>query len=396
MINKKTIKAYALKNAVEHSGKANSNSVLNSLFHVGLKKSNIKKTILIIQEVIKEVNKLDKQEQKKQLSKFEKQISHRKEREGLPLLPGAKKGKVITRMPPSPSGPLTLGHILTIGPNFLYVKKYGGKFYIRIEDTNPENIYKPAYKMIKEESKWLTNGKAKIIIQSERMNLYYKYAEKLIKKQAAYVCTCSAEKFREYVAEKKDCPCRKNNVEQNIEKWRAMLKDLKPGEAVVRFKSDMKHKNPAFRDFPLARINLTPHPLQGKKYRVWPLMNLSVTTDDIEMGITHMIRGKDHRDNAERQKMIFKVFGKKYPWNAYIGRLHFKDIEISASKMRQGIESGKYKGWDDPRLPTAASLKKQGYKPESFWKFVEQRGISEVDKIISKEDFFEVLDRFNK
>src|SRR4030042_256112 len=84
---------------------------------------------------------------------------------------------------------------------------------------------------------------------------------------------------------------------------------FREGQAVLRFKSDMKHKNPAMRDFPLARIVLTEHPRQKNKYRVWPLMNLAVTVDDIEMKMTHIIRGKDHLDNAKRQEMIYKVLG---------------------------------------------------------------------------------------
>ena len=175
-------------------------------------------------------------------------------------------------------------------------------------------------------------------------------------------------------------------------------KGYEMGGAVLRFKSDIKNKNPAMRDFPLARINTTKHPLVGNKYRVWPLMNLSVVTDDIELGMTHIIRGKDHKDNAERQKMMYKVLGKEktFPWSGFIGRLHFKDLEMSASKMRRDIEDGKYSGWDDEKLPTAASFKKQGYKPKVFWKYVEQRGISEADKIISKKDFFKVLEDFKK
>lgn len=171
--------------------------------------------------------------------------------------------------------------------------------------------------------------------------------------------------------------------------------NYKEGEVVLRFKSDLNNPNPAFRDFPLARINETPHPLQKKKYRVWPLMNLAVPIDDIEMKMTHMIRGKDHKDNEPKQRMIFRILGKEYPWTAYIGRIHFKDLEMSKSAIRKDIEQGKYKGWDDPRLPTAASLKNK-YKPEAFWKFTEQRGISEADKIISQKDFFEVLDNFQK
>jgi glutamyl-tRNA synthetase len=353
-----------------------------------------------VNKILKEVNSLSIDEQEKEFVKLEKLVGHRKVREGLPELPNAKKGKVIMRMSPSPSGALTLGHILTILPNFLYVQKYGGKFYIRIEDTNPENIYKPAYKMIEEESKWLCKNKVKIIIQSKRMNLYYKYAEKLIDKGFAYVCECGKEEFKEFILKKKACSCRSLDKKQQKERWKKMLdeKGYKQGQAVLRFKSNMKDNNPAMRDFPLARINTKKHPLQGNKYKVWPLMNLAVTIDDIEQGMTHIIRGKDHMDNAKRQKMLYIALGieKQYPWIAFIGRLHFSDFEMSASKIRKAIESGKYKGWSDKRLPTASSLKKQGYKPEAFYKFVEQRGISEVDKVISKKDFFEVLEQFNK
>jgi glutamyl-tRNA synthetase len=122
-------------------------------------------------------------------------------------------------------------------------------------------------------------------------------------------------------------------------------------------------------------------------------MNLAVPVDDIEMKMTHIIRAKEHRDNAERQKMIFDALGKKYPWAAFVGRYKFKDMELSATKITQGIKSKKYKGWDDPRLPTIQALKKK-YKPEAFWKLAEHRGLSEVDKVIDKKDFFELLDKF--
>ncbi|MFA5174290.1 MAG: glutamate--tRNA ligase family protein [Candidatus Pacearchaeota archaeon] len=397
-IKQESIRAYTLKNAVEHEGKAVSGSVIPGLFNCGLQKEQIKEIMPLVEDVVKQVNKLSLDSQKKEFDKLKHLIGHRPEREGLPELENAKKGKVITRMAPSPSGPFHIGHILTIGPNFLYARKYNGKFYLRIEDTNPENIYPKAYKMLENEIKWLCNNQVEIVIQSNRMSLYYKYLEKLFDKNAVYVCTCSVEDFKKYSDKKKDCPCRSLTEREQFLRWKKMLdkNGYGQGEAVVRFKSGMQLSNPAMRDFPLARINLTKHPLQGNKYRVWPLMNLSVSVDDIETKVTHIIRGKDHMDNAERQKMIFKALGKKYPWTAFIGRLNFKDLELSTTQMRKDIEAGKYSGWDDLRLPTAASLKKQGYKPEAFWKFVEQRGISEVDKVISKEDFYKVLDDFNK
>ena len=173
-------------------------------------------------------------------------------------------------------------------------------------------------------------------------------------------------------------------------------KGYQPGEVVLRFKSDMKNKNPALRDFPLARINLETHPRQKKKYRIWPLMNLSVAVDDMEMKMTHIIRGKDHRDNAKRQELIFEVFNKTYPWTGYLGRYHFTDMILSTSEFRKGIEEGIYSGWDDPKLPTVISLKKRGYNAIAFHKMAEHIGISEVDKKNTKEDFFKKLNSFNK
>jgi len=395
----KKIKAYALKNALAHEGKAMQGPVVSSLFNEGLKTGEVGKYAKKISEIILEVNSLSAEEQEKEFAKLEKKVHEREVREGLEELPDVDKKKgVVMRFAPSPSGPFHVGHALTFCLNLLYVKKYKGKLYLRIEDTNPENIYPKAYQMLEDEARWLSEKKVNVIIQSNRMPLYYKYAETLIEKKAAYVCTCSQKKFKEFADKKKDCPCRKLGISENMERWNKMLNPKKyiEGEAVLRFKSDMKHKNPAMRDFPLARINETKHFLQGNKYKVWPLMNLSVSVDDIELGMTHIIRGKDHRDNAERQKLIYKVLGKKFPWTAFLGKIHFKDMELSMTKMREDVEKGKYKGWSDKRLPTIASLRKQGYRPEAFWKFAEQVGLSESDKVMDREEYFRLLDNFNK
>lgn len=396
------IRAYALKNAVSHGGKANSGAVVSALFNEGLEKSGVKDVMPKIQKAITEINKLNINEQKSELEKSNEFLSEREVREGLPELPNAEKG-VVMRFAPSPSGALHIGHALTACLSYAYVKKYGGKFIVRIEDTNPENIYPKAYDLIKKDSEFLFEGKAKIYIQSERMEIYYKYAKKLIRDGHAYVCSCSGDAFREIAKEKKDCPCRELSVKENKERWEDMFdkKGFQVGEAILRFKTPENHNgmqnpNPAMRDFPLARINDTPHPLQKKKYRVYPLMNLSVTADDIEMKMTHIIRAKDHKDNAKRQRMIYEVLGKTYPWEGYLGKWKFTDMELSASKITQDIKDGKFSGWDDPRLPTVQALAKKGYKPEAFLKIAEHRGISEVDKVIDKKDFFDMLDKFNK
>ena len=373
--------------------------MISSLFNEGLKKEGLKTYGPKIKEIVDEINSLSFKEQKDALEKVKDQLQVRPKREGLSELPDVSKKGVVMRFAPSPSGPLHIGHALTACLSYLYVKKYGGTFYVRIEDTNPENIDKDSYRLIQQDANFLFEKKARIIIQSERMNLYYTYAEKLLNKKKVYVCTCSGDDFRIFSQKKKDCPCKKLSKKEHILRWKHMLdkKGYKEGEAVLRFFSSMAHKNPAMRDFPLARINETPHPKQKRKYRVWPLMNLAVTVDDIELKMTHIIRGKDHRDNSLRQNMVYEALGmKKFPWVFFLGIKKFKDLNLSSTVMKEKIDEGVYSGWDDKRLPTIVSLKKQGYHPEAFWKFSELVGLSQSDSIMDKKEYFKLLDSFNK
>src|SRR3989344_7059490 len=341
-IPEKKIKAYALKNAIAHDGKANQGAVISALFNEGMKKEEVKNYLKIISEIIKEVNSLSIEEQEKEYEKLKDEVSEREIREGLSELPNVPKTGVVMRFRPAPSGPLHIGHIISNMINSLYVKKYGGKFYIIIDDTNPEETLFEAYKNIKEDCDWIFGNVYEYFNASDRMKIYYEYAEKLINKNASYVCVCPQEKFKKFAEQKKECPCRKSQIKDNLEKWKKMLdkNGFSEGEAVLRFKSNMQDSNPAMRDFPLARINLHEHPRQKKKYRVWPLMNLSVTADDIELKITHIIRGKDHADNAKRQEMIYKALGfeKKFPWTFFIGKIKFTDIVLSKRKLNTAIK----------------------------------------------------------
>jgi len=400
MIDEKYIWAYSLKNAIEHDGKAVVGSVIPALFNHGLTKDKIKDIMPQVNEIIKKVNLMGSDKQNEEYEKYFDLIGHRPERgDELPELPNVGKNGVIMRFAPAASGQLHLGHVIAGIPTSLYIKKYGGTFYVRIEDTNPEKTDPESYSGFKRDLDWLFGNVSEYIIQSDRLPLYYKYAEKLIEKDAGYVCTCENEKFKELINKKKSCPCRKNSIKENLILWKKMLdkNGFKDGEAVLRFKSDIQNPNPALRDFPLARINSNKHPRQGNKYKVWPLMNLSVTVDDIELKMTHIIRGKDHMDNSIRQKMMYKVLGEEhFPTTLFVGRVKFTDLILSKRKIKAAIEEGGYEGWDDVRLPTVVTLMKRGYQPEAFYKFTIQRGVSEVDKVLTQKDLFKIIDEFNR
>lgn len=396
-------KAYALKNAISYSGKPNSGAVLSALFNEGLEKNQVKEFMPKIQKIIDEVSKLSIEEQKKEFEKLKQYVSHREERVGLPELPDVPKTGVVMRYRPAPSGPMHVGHIISNLVSSLYVEKYGGKFYVIFDDTDPETIQKEAYEKLKEDCNWIFGNVHKFLISSDRMNLYYEYAKKLINSGTAYVCECNQKDFKENISKSIPCNCRNKTISQNIKDWEKMLskKGFKHGEAVLRFKTPEKYgginnSNPAMRDFPLARINEHTHPIQKNKYRVWPLMNLVVPVDDIELNMTHIIRGKDHKDNAKRQKMIFEIFDKIYPWTFFIGRIKFKDLVLSKRNITELIKKGVYSGWDDPKLPTVSSLRKRKFTREEFKKFIEGRGLSESDKIISSKDFFDIIKNNSK
>lgn len=400
MIKKDTIRAYALKNALEHQGKATIGSIINSLFNHGLKKDKIKDIMPQVQEVLNKINNWDLEVQKMKFEGVKDLVGYRAVREGLPELPDVGKKGVVMRFRPAPSGPLHIGHIISNLLSSLYVKKYGGKFYVIIDDTDSKTVMRDSYKNIKKDCDWIFGNVLEYINSSDRIEIYYKYVLELIKKNKAYVCVCDKEKFKKMILAKEPCSCRSLNKTEQLKRWKKMLSrekdNYKEGGAVLRFKSDIKDSNPAMRDFPLARINEKKHPIQGNKYRVWPLMNLSVAVDDMEYKMTHVIRGKDHGDNAKRQKLIFEVFKKKYPWTFFIGRIKFSDLVLSKRKINEMIEKGDFIGAEDERLPTIASLRKRGYKKEAFENFVEQRGLTEVDKVISGKNFFKVIDDFNK
>ncbi len=393
------IRKYALDNAVKFEGKANPGAVIGKVLKEDPSlKENMKEVSKEINSIVKEINSLGLEKQKKELEKYAKELPKKKpeKKKGLKELKNAGK-KIMMRFEPSPSGPMHLGHAYALSLNSEYARKYDGKLILRIADTNPENIYEPAYEFLPEDGKWLTKDNiSKVVVQSDNLGKYYDYAEKLVSMGKAYVCECSSDKFRELIFKKKACPCRGLDKKEHEERYAKMFSSYKPGEAVLRLKTEINHPNPAMRDFPLMRVNEHEHPRQGTRFRVWPLMNLAVFVDDVELGITHVLRAKDHMDNAKRQEYLYNYLGKPIPETVFIGKINFEGMPMSCSKVRLLIEEGKYSGWDDIRLPFLSALRRRGYQPDAFIKYALDVGVTQTDKSVDRDEFFKALNHFNK
>ncbi len=396
------MRGFVLKNALDFGGSVNPKAVLGLVLrsHPELKK-DVPSVLKEIETVVKEVDGLSPEDIKEELEKVApellREVAPEKVKGPLKELPNATKGKVVVRIAPSPSGTLHIGHAYGASLNYEYAKMYGGKFILRIEDTNPENIYDKAYELIEEDAKWLTEDHvAEVVVQSERLGLYYDAAEALVAAGNAYVCECNADTWREMKNDGKACACRELEVKEQQVRYAKMFDEYVEGEAVLRLKTDIQHKNPAMRDFAIMRINQHVHPKTGKDNRVWPLMVLSVAVDDHDLGITHVLNGKDHTDNAKKEAMIMKMLGWGVPEYKHWGRINFEGFTISSSKTRIAIEQNEYTGWDDIRLPFMPALRRRGYQPEAFRKFATEIGLSLNDKSVTREEFWKMVNAFNK
>ena len=230
--------------------------------------------------------------------------------------------------------------------------------------------------------KWLGIVPDEIIYQSDRFEIYYDIARQLIEKGAAYMCTCDGAAFKELKDACKPCPCRNNSIEENLELW-DKFSSMEAGEAVLRIKTDIAHKNPAIRDWVAMRLEDHEHPRLGTKYRIYPMMNFSVSVDDHLLGLTHILRGKDHLANTEKQKYLYNHMGWEYPEAIHYGRLKMEDIPLSTSKALAGIESGEYSGWDDPRLGTLRAIARRGIDPRTIYQLITEMGVKMADSAIS-------------
>ncbi|MCU0860511.1 MAG: glutamate--tRNA ligase, partial [Thermoplasmata archaeon] len=378
-----TVRKYALQNAVQFGGKATMGSVLGKVMAENPDlRQKAKEVSSVAKDIIAAVNRLTPEQQKSALMEAAPELLEKKERVRETGLPDLKNvtGEVRMRMAPNPSGPLHIGHSRMAILNDEYVKRYGGICYNRFEDTDPARIDPSGYDSIPADFDWLGVKIHKTIIQSERFETYYEVAKKLVEMGKAYVCTCRPEVWRDLKNHKKPCPHRELPVEDQMLGLDKMFDgSFKPEEASVVVKTDLNHPNPAIRDFVALRIDDTPHPRTGTKYRVYPLMNLAVAVDDHLLDLTHVLRGKDHLNNTYRQEYIYDYLGWKKPEYIHYGRVSIEDAVLKTSITSKGIKEGQFTGWDDPRLGTIAALRRRGIRPEAIRRYWVETGIKEVD-----------------
>ncbi len=378
-----TIRKFALQNAVFFKGKANPKAVVGKVLGGCPElRSKAGEITPLINSIVEEVNAMGLEAQTKALEQMDSSLLVKEKKERVYELPELKNvdGKVVMRIAPGPSGPLHIGHTRVSILNDEYVKRYGGDLVLRFEDTNPEKIDPNAYDMIPEDLDWLGVKCNKTFIQSDRFPLYYDYTRKLLEMGHAYVCTCDGDHWRHLKEQREACPCHDLPVETQLERYDKFLAgDYADGEAVVVVKTDLKHPNPAVRDFVALRLVRHPHPRTGDKYIAYPMMNLSVAIDDHEMGMTHVIRGKDHLNNTNRQEYIFDYFGWKKPEYFHYGLVNIPDTVLKTSIIKQAIKDGEYSGWDDVRTGTVRALERRGIRSDAIRRYWVEAGMKSVD-----------------
>lgn len=389
---KMVILKYCLQNAVLHGGTANAGAVMGKVMaempefrnSVGMVKHEIEKAV-------RSVNYISPEEQRRRLGKLEPKAKkpEKRAKEGLPELDGAVAGRVVTRFAPCPSGPLNLLQTLrALMLSYLYARKYRGKFLLRFEDTDPSpgKIKREFYDMIREDIRYLDVKWDDEVTESENMERFYEYAETLIDGGFAYVDFTPAEKFKQLKQKKQDPDTRDATKEDNMTAWKDMLAGkYEEGKAVLRFKTSMQDKNPAFRDPVIFRIARSKHPIVGDRYFVWPLYNFANVIEDHESGITHVFRGKEHEHNTYIQDKIYMALGWEPPLVVNFGMIYLPGVKEHTRDIKEKIKAGKYSGWDDPRLHTISALRRRGFQGKAFHEVAVTAGLSKSDIRFSME-----------
>ena len=290
---------------------------------------------------------------------------------------------VHTRFPPEPNGYLHIGHAKAILLSYGIAKKYGGKFNLRFDDTNPTKEKSEFVESIKADVKWLgADWEDRLFFASDYFEQMYEAAVKLIKKGKAYVCDLTAEEIREYrgtlTEPGKDSPYRNRSVEDNLRLFEEMRAGkYADGEKVLRAKIDMASPNINMRDPIIYRVAHMTHHNTGDKWCIYPMYDFAHPIEDAIEGITHSLCTLEFEDHRPLYDWVVREL--EYPMpprQIEFAKLYLTNVVTGKRYIKKLVEEGIVDGWDDPRLVSIAALKRRGFTPESIKMFVDLCGIS--------------------
>jgi len=305
---------------------------------------------------------------------------------------GKNSGKVITRFPPEPNGYLHIGHAKSICLNFGIAEEYGGTCHLRFDDTNPDKEDQAYIDAIRQDIHWLGfDWGEQEFHAADYFEKMYAYAEDLVRAGMAYVDDSNAEEIRRQrgtlTEPGRESPWRNRSVEENLELLRRMRRgDFPDGDRVLRAKIDMASPNLNMRDPTLYRIRRATHHRTGDSWCIYPMYDFAHCLEDAIEGITHSICTLEFEDHRPLYDWVLDNLPVPcHPQQIEFARLNLTHTVMSKRKLLTLVEKNLVGGWDDPRLPTLAGLRRRGYTPESIRNFCRRIGVAKRDSTVAVE-----------
>ena len=297
---------------------------------------------------------------------------------------------VHTRFPPEPNGYLHIGHAKSILLNYGLAKEYNGKFNMRFDDTNPTKEKSEFVESIKADIKWLgADWEDRLFFASDYFGQMYEAAIKLIKKGKAYVCDLTADEIRQYrgtlTEPGKESPYRNRSVEENLQLFEEMKEGkYADGEKVLRAKIDMASPNMNMRDPVIYRVAHMTHHRTGDTWCIYPMYDFAHPIEDAIEGITHSICTLEFEDHRPLYDWVLETLGRweAPPQQIEFARLNLTNTVMSKRYLKAMVDDGTVDGWDDPRMPTIAGIRRRGYTPEAVRDFCERIGVSKANSTV--------------
>src|SRR5262245_24870530 len=295
---------------------------------------------------------------------------------------------VVTRFPPEPNGYLHIGHAKAICLDFGLAQEFSGRCHLRFDDTNPTKESQEYVDAIMRDVRWLGfDWGQHLYYASDYFGQLYEWAEALIQKGLAYVCDLSPEEIAAYrgtlTEPGRPSPWRDRSVEENLDLLRRMRAGEFPdGSRTLRAKIDMGAANLNLRDPVMYRIRKTSHHRTGDKWCIYPMYDWAHGQSDSIETITHSLCTLEYEDHRPLYDWYLESLGIYHPRQIEFARLNLSHTVMSKRKLLTLVEEGVVSGWDDPRMPTLAGLRRRGYTPESIRDFCDRIGIAKADNLV--------------